>query len=101
MSKSTSLEDVIKAALIALAETPEEAQTAKARARAIARKAAELGFSGTEYYIPSLSYMMLQERNEGIRQEFNGRNLHELMKRYAVGRSTVYRVARSKQKRKP
>lgn len=33
-----------------------------------------------------------ETRDEMIRQDFNGRNLRDVMSRYAVSRATVYRI---------
>jgi Mor family transcriptional regulator len=41
-------------------------------------------------YVPAPSKT---ERNRRIRAEFNGRNLHEIMRRYGVSKMTVYRAA--------
>lgn len=44
---------------------------------------------GREIYIPAPDN---SERDAAIKREFNGRNLEEVMRRYGVSRSTVYRA---------
>lgn len=44
---------------------------------------------GRDLYVPTYSGF---ERRETIRRDFNGRNRDELMARWDVSRSTIYRV---------
>jgi len=41
---------------------------------------------------PAEAPLTREERDTRLRAEWNGRNVKELMKRYGVSRSTVYRV---------
>ncbi len=45
---------------------------------------------GSDLYIPAADK---SERDSAIRRAFTGANLHEVMARYQVSRSTVYRLA--------
>lgn len=45
---------------------------------------------GSELWIPAPSR---SDRDAAIRRDFDGTNLSEVMRRYGVGRSTVYRAA--------
>lgn len=67
---------------------------AEALALDIVCGAAEEGHSGSEYYWPALHAMTREQRNEAIRREFNGANLRHIMKKYGVGKTTVYRAIR-------
>jgi len=67
---------------------------AEALARAICCSAAKQGHAGTEYYLPALHTLTRAQRNEAIRREFNGQNLREVMKKYGVHKSTIYRAVR-------
>lgn len=44
---------------------------------------------GSSHYIPKKETL---ERNEKIKAEFNGKNKAELMKKYAVKKSSFYRI---------
>lgn len=44
---------------------------------------------GSPYYIPKKT---ISERNEKIKAEFNGKNRAELLKKYAVSKSTFYSI---------
>lgn len=44
---------------------------------------------GSPHYIPKKE---INERNEKIKAEFNGKNKAELMKKYAVKKSSFYRI---------
>lgn len=44
---------------------------------------------GSPHYIPKKD---ISERNEKIKAEFNGKNKSELLKKYAVSKSTLYSI---------
>ncbi|MGB4497953.1 MAG: Mor transcription activator family protein [Methylococcaceae bacterium] len=44
---------------------------------------------GSRHYIPKSD---ISERNEKIKAEFNGKNKAELLKKYAVSKSTFYSI---------
>lgn len=70
------------------------AELANLLATEIIRAAAICGHAGTDYYLPHLNTQTREERNARIRAEFNGTNLREICRRYAVGKTTVYRACR-------
>jgi len=49
-------------------------------------------FGGEYLYCPKRPAMDRARRDETIRKEWNGRNADELMRRYDVSRTTLYRV---------
>lgn len=87
-----TITDVIAAGLRGFSEMSEIA--AADLARAICCSAAKQGHAGTEYYLPALHTLTRAQRNEAIRREFNGQNLREVMKKYGVHKSTIYRAVR-------
>lgn len=44
---------------------------------------------GSAYYIPQ---KCLSERNEKIKLEFNGKNKSQICKKYAISKSTLWRI---------
>lgn len=56
--------------------------------------AIRLGHGGTEYYLPGHPPTDRVTRNALIRAEFNGRNLRHICRKYAVSKTTVYRICR-------
>lgn len=56
------------------------------------RVAAELGYAGSEYYLPYMHNLSKSERNALIRRDFNGRNLRDVCRKYGVSKTTVYRA---------
>lgn len=44
---------------------------------------------GSPHYIPKVD---ISERNEKIKAEFNGKNRADLLKKYAVSKSTFYKI---------
>lgn len=87
---SPSLIDVIAASLCRLAAMPE--QTADSLARSIATTAAELGYGGTDYYLPGLTHLTRYERDARIRAEWNGKNVSHLCRKHGISRTTLYRI---------
>lgn len=87
-----TITDVISAGLQGFCQMPPAA--AADLARAICCSAAKQGHAGAEYYLPALHTLTRAQRNEAIRREFNGQNLREVMKKYGVHKSTIYRAVR-------
>ena len=88
----TTITDLIAAGLRGFSQMSETA--AEDLAHAICCSAAKQGHAGTEYYLPALHTLTRTQRNEAIRREFNGQNLREVMKKYGVHKSTIYRAVR-------
>jgi Mor family transcriptional regulator len=86
--------DVIADALAApdVFKLPRDAANDLARQLVITM--ARRGHSGVDYYLPALHALTREDRNSAIRREFNGQNLRQVMRKYSVSRSTVYRVVR-------
>lgn len=61
-------------------------------ARSILAAAAEQGYGGTEYYLPGPTHLTRAERNERIRREWTGKNVQALCRKFAIGRTTLYRI---------
>lgn len=90
--KLVTIIDVIAAGLRGFSDMSESA--AEELARAICCSAAKQGHAGEEYWLPVLETLTRAQRNEAIRREFNGQNLREVMKKYGVHKSTIYRAVR-------
>lgn len=89
---SLTITEVIAAGLREFASMHPDA--AERLAREICCAAAKKGLAGSQYYLPAMHTLTRAQRNEAIRREFNGRNLRELMKKYSVHKSTIYRAVR-------
>ena len=64
-------------------------------ARAIESLRNEIG--GREVYLPRRHpWAGMDERNRSIRATFNGRNIANVCSRYALSRSSIYRICRKK-----
>ncbi len=53
-------------------------------------------FSGQDLYIAKNQRTDISQRNEVIRREFNGRNLEEMMKKYDLSKSSIYKIVGNK-----
>jgi Mor family transcriptional regulator len=53
-------------------------------------------FSGQEIYIAKTERTDIAVRDENIRQEFNGRNLVQIMRKYKLGKSSIYKIVGKK-----
>jgi len=53
-------------------------------------------FSGQEIYIAKNPRPDVALRNEEIRREFNGRNLEDMMTKYGLGKTSIYKIVSKK-----
>ena len=67
---------------------------AETLADALVLGAAKLGHGGTSYHLHTLDYLTREDVAARVRAEFNGRNVHELCRRYGKSRRTIYRILR-------
>ena len=86
-----TIADVIADALVSPAFGM-SADMANMLATGIINTAARRGYAGMDFRLPSLRNMTIKERNELIRKDFTGKNLQEVIKKYGVSKTTVYRA---------
>lgn len=53
-------------------------------------------FSGQAVYIAKNTRPDVAQRNQEIRREFNGRNLEEIMTKYDLGKTSIYKIVGKK-----